>query len=154
MKKERWSGIRRRVGPIGLSLVAAAITAVGFAAISVAADDDNKGGSGGDTFEAPAPPPGVHMFRDRLSDEDRQKLGEFRQCMEDQGAPAPPRIEEGSGPPDPPSSEEMEKVRKAHEACEDQLPEELQGRGFPAFGHGPCGPPPGADGERARGSTS
>ena len=80
MKKMRSGAIVRRLGPVGLSLVAAAITAAGFAAISVAAKDGNSdGGSGGDSREA-------GPYRDRaaraaprdLSEEDRQKLEDFR----------------------------------------------------------------------------
>jgi hypothetical protein len=143
--------IRSRLGPVGLSLAAAALTAVGFAAVSVAQDDGKSEGNRaqGDRFEMPAPPPGVRML-DRLSDEDREKLESFRKCMEDQGAPAPPRLRQGEGPPGPPSSEDLEKIRKAHEACKDELPEDLQD-GPMVFGHGgPCGPPPGAQGQGDR----
>jgi hypothetical protein len=141
--------IRRRLGPLGLSLAAAAITAAGFAAFSLAADD--KGGSDGETARPIPPPPGPHgmILRAHLSEEDRQKMDEFRKCMEDQGAPAPPRFREGEGPPEPPSSEEIDQIRKAHEACQDELPEELRERGFPRMG--PCGPPPGAPGRNEQG---
>jgi hypothetical protein len=144
------------MGPVGLSLVAAAITAVGFAAISLADNGGgNQDGSGGDTA-LPAPPPGAPgapggpgvVLRANLSAEDRQKMDDFRQCMQDNGAPAPPRIQPGDGPPKPPSSDEIEKVQKAYEACKSKLPEDLQKAGFPPFGHPPCGPPPGAEGQR------
>jgi hypothetical protein len=149
MKYGRWRSIRRRMGPVGLSLAAAAITATGFAAFSVAADDGKGGGSGGDTA-VPAPPPGggIAVFRDNLSAEERQKMEEFRQCMHDNGAPSPPRlhIEPGNGPLEPPSSEEIDKLKEAYEACKSELPEDLQRAGFPP--HPPCGPPPGAEGRR------
>jgi hypothetical protein len=145
MKKERSRAIRRRLGPIGMSLIASALTAAGFAAFSIA---DSGGGDGkGDVTETMAVPapggPGV-MFRERLSDEDRQALEEFRQCMEQNGAPAPPqRIDPSDGPPKPPSAAEMEKIQKAHEACKDKLPQDLQNAGPPGIGFH-CGPPPGA----------
>ncbi len=164
MKKERMGAIRRRLGPLGMSLAAAAVTATAFAAISLA-DNDNKGGKDKDGDEVmraavPGPgAPGVMMFRERLSEEDQQKLEEFRQCMEDNGAPAPPRLEEvepGDGPPKPPSEADREKIEKALEACEDKLPEGLPG---PHFGGPGCAPPPGAqeqgqgDGESRQGSS-
>jgi hypothetical protein len=147
MKEERREAMRRRLGPITMSLAAAAVTAIGFAAVSLAQDSggDNGSGNGQNDQTMPAPPPGgagVMMFRDRLSAEDRQKLDDFRQCMEDNGAPAPPRrIDPSTGPPEPPSSEDQQKIQKAYEACKDKLPEDLQKAGFPP--HPPCGPPPG-----------
>ena len=132
--------VRRRLGPVGLSVAAAALTAVAFAAVSVAKDDGSRGeGTGADrgaTFEHRVGPP-------ELSDEQRQQLDEFRQCMEDQGAPAPPSPEdlESGERPEPPSEADRERIEKAMEACEDKLPEGVRPPGPP------CGPPPGADGE-------
>lgn len=151
---KRISGtVRRKMGPVGLSLVAAALTATAFAGVSVAQDDSGnsagkKQGSGDVTrAHGPGGPP---MLQEQLSDEDRQALEEFRQCMEDNGAPAPPeRPEPGSfdedNPPerpDPPSEEDRAAIEKAAEACEDKLPEGV--RGFGPGGHGGpgCGPPP------------
>jgi hypothetical protein len=127
-------------------MAAAALTAVAFAAVSVAQDDGNKSdGSkqegareGGATFEHRVGPP------PELSEEQEQQMEEFRQCMEDQGAPAPPRpgdLEDGERP-EPPTEEEREKIEQALEACEDKLPEGARHLGPP------CGPPPGAEGER------
>jgi hypothetical protein len=153
--------IRSRIGPVGLSLAAAALTAVGFAAISVA-DNGNGGGGSNDKGEVmwSAGPPGGGaglMFRDRLSDEDRQKLEDFRQCMEDNGAPAPPEpgeFDPSDGPPKPPSEAEMEKMKQAFEACEDKLPADIQKAGPPHLGVGPdCGPPPGAPGTEQKGKN-
>jgi hypothetical protein len=143
--------MRRRVGPVGLSLLAAALTAVAFAAVSVAQDGD--GGNKDDEPRAGAvfehhvgPPP-------ELSEEDRAAMEEFRACIEENGGPALPdpgemrqKLESGERP-DPPSEEEMEKLRKAHEACEDKLPEGVQVAPGP-----PCGPPPGAPGEARKSS--
>ena len=71
-------------------LAAAALTAAAFAAISVANDDGSKQGNGDAVRPGPGGgPPGV-MFRAQLSEEDQQALEEFRSCMEEQGAPAPP----------------------------------------------------------------
>jgi hypothetical protein len=142
-----------RLGPLGLSLAAAALTAIGFAAVSLA-DSGGGSSSGGrdtQTFTAPGPPGGGArvMFRDKLSEADRQKLEDFRRCMEDNGAPAPPEpgeIDPSRKPPAPPSKADQEKIQKAWEACKDELPEEMQDAGPPqvhAFG---CGPPPGAPG--------
>jgi hypothetical protein len=137
---------------VWLPLAAAALTAVAFAAVSVANDDSSsKGGERGDVMTFAGPPPAAV----ELSDEDRQALEDFRQCMEDNGAelPEPPRLrEEGeSGEPqtfrhrlDPPSEEERAKMDEAFKACEDKLPE-----GARAIGPHPCGPPPGAPGEGA-----
>jgi hypothetical protein len=134
--------IRRRLGPIGLSLAAATLTAAGFAAFSVAAGDE-KGGST-KTKAAPGGP-GIMFHAEGLPEEDQQKLEEFRQCMEDQDLPAPPRFRGGDVPPEPPTSEEFEQMREkleaAHEACADKLPEELRDRGLPPAVPGPGGPP-------------
>jgi hypothetical protein len=147
MKRNR--GITIRFGPLGLSLLAAGITAVGFAAISLA--DSGGDGSGGETtqtFEMPAPPggaAGVAIAGPNLSAEDRQKLEDFRKCMEDNGAPAPPaHIDRSDGPPKPPSAEDRQKFQKAFEACKDKLPEDLQKAGPPGIGTFHCGPPAGA----------
>jgi hypothetical protein len=156
MKKKR--GMTIRFGPLGLSLLAAGITAVGLAAVSLADSDSDTGssgntgnGSGTQTFQMPAPGGGVGavtMAGPNLSAEDRQKLEEFRQCMEDNGAPAPPepgKFDPSDGPPKPPSAADREKLQKAFEACKSKLPEDLQKAGPPTIGHGfKCGPPPGA----------
>jgi hypothetical protein len=87
----------------------------------------------------------VRVFGPNLSTADRKKMDEFRQCMEDNGAPAPPdpsNIDPSKGPPKPPSAADQEKIQKGWEACKDKLPEALQNAGPPRVGH--CGPPPGA----------
>ena len=135
--KAGWKAIRARLGPVGLSVAAAAITAAGFAALSIADDGDrDDGDERGDRMVMPAPPPGARMFQERLSEEDRQKLEEFRQCMEDNGAPGPPRFDREDGPPEPPSGEERDRIEDAHEACEEKLPEGIQHAGPPG-----CPPP-------------
>lgn len=145
MKKKRSGAIVRRLGPLGLSVIAAAITAVGFAAISLAAKDDNGGGSngGGDRARFHAAPGGP---LEDLSAEDRQKLEDFRQCMSDQGVEPPERPRfDSENPPEPPSAEEIQKMRQAHEACKEKLPENLQDMPGPSIGGhgcGPGGPPP------------
>ena len=145
MKRKR--GITIRFGPLGLSLLAAGITAVGVAAVSLA---DSGGGRGTQTFEMPALPggaAGVAFAAPNLSAEDRQKLEDFRQCMEDNGAPAPPdpgKIDPSDGPPKPPSAADREKLQKAFEACKSELPEKLQNAGAPGIRTFHCGPPPGA----------
>jgi hypothetical protein len=151
-----------RVGPLAMSLAAAALTAVAFAAISLADNgsgtDSRDGGDGRNehVFQAPAPPgggPGV-MFRDHLSEADRQKLEEFRQCMEDNGAPTPPEpgeIDPSDGPAKPPSAEDREKLRQAFEACKDKLPEELQKAGPPMLHFEGCEPGRAAPGTEERG---
>jgi hypothetical protein len=147
MDKKR--GITIRLGRLGLSLLAAGITAVGVAAVSLA--DSGSGGSGSGTATQaspmPAPPPGATALRDDLSAADRQKLEDFRKCMSDNGAPAPPdpgRIDPSQGPPKPPSAADREKIQKAYEACKDELPDRLQNAGPPEVGSFHCGPPPGA----------
>ena len=145
MKKMRSGAIVRRLGPVGLSLVAAGITAAGFAAISVAAKDDNGGGTngGGDRMQLHGAPGGP---LEDLSEEDRQKLEDFRECMSEQGAEPPERLKfDPDNPPEPPSREEIERIRKAHEACKEKLPEDLQDMPGPSIrlhGCGPGGPPP------------
>jgi hypothetical protein len=151
MKRKR--SITIRFGPLGLSLLAAGITAVGFAAVSLADNgSDNSGngnGSGTRTFEMPAPhggAAGVAFADPNLSAEDRQKLEDFRQCMEDNGAPGPPdpgKIDPSQGPPKPPSAADREKLQKAFEACKAKLPEKLRDAGPPQIGTFHCGPPPG-----------
>jgi hypothetical protein len=150
MKRKQSGAIVERLGPIGLSLVAAAITAAGFAAISLAAKDDSGTGNRGDSDErglhVAIGPPGP--LGENLSAEDRQKLEDFRACLEEQGVepPKPPRFDRDN-PPEPPSREEMEAMRaemeKAHEACKDKLPEDLQDVPGPIGGvHCEAGGPP------------
>jgi hypothetical protein len=148
MKKRR--RITIRLGPLGLSLLAAGITAVGFAAVSMAdSGGSNSSSSGTQTFQAPAPPgggAGIRVFGGpNLSAADRKRMDEFRQCMEDNGAPGPPsHIDPSDGPPKPPSAADREKLQKAFEACKDKLPEAMRNAGPPEIGTFKCGPPPGA----------
>lgn len=148
MKKKR--GITIRFGPLGLSLLAAGITAVGLAAVSLADSGGGSGNSGsGGAQTMPAPPGGGAgvFFHDILSAADRQKLEDFRTCMEENGAPAPPdpgRIDPSDGHPKPPSAADREKLQQAFEACKSKLPEKLQNAGPPGIGTFHCGPPPGA----------
>jgi hypothetical protein len=147
MKKR---GFTVRIGPLAMSLAAAAVTAVAFAAVSLAdnGSDSSEGAKDSVTFTAPAPPGagGGALFRDNLSDTDRQKLEDFRSCMEENGAPGPPGPGEidPSNPPKPPSAADREKLEKAFEACKDNLPEDMQKMGPPQLHTcGPGGPPPG-----------
>jgi hypothetical protein len=149
MKRKR--GITIRFGPLGLSLLAAGMTAVGVAAVSLADSGGNggTGGSEGSSQALPAPPGAAPrmFFHDDLSASDRQKLEDFRKCMEDNGAPAPPgpgKFDPSEGPPKPPSAADREKAQKAYEACKSKLPEKLQNAGPPGVGTFHCGPPPGA----------
>jgi hypothetical protein len=143
-------GFTIRVGPVAMSLVAAAVTAVAFAAISLADSGtaNDNGGKDTQTFNAPAPPgggAGVRFFAPgNLSDADKQKLEDFRNCMEENGAPAPPDpgdIDPSDGPPKPPSATDQEKLQKAWEACKDKLPEDMQNAGPPQVRIGGCAPP-------------
>lgn len=150
MLSKKIGAMRRRLGPVGLSVVAAALTAAAFAGVSVAAKDDgaNKSNGNGEAQRAaPDGDRGDHPRLGQLSDEDKQKLEEFRQCMQDNGAPVPPKPgerSEGDGPPEPPSEEDRAAIEKGLEACEDKLPEGARlGPGGPGC-HGPGGPPPGA----------
>ena len=155
MEEKKKRGLTIRLGPLGLSLLAACITAVGVAAVSLA--DSGSGnasnGSGSATFSAPGGGAGVMSVRGpNLSAADQQKMEDFRKCMEDNGAPAPPdpgKIDP-SNPPKPPSEADREKVQKAYEACKDKLPEGMQNAGPPAVGTFKCGPPPGVPGEKGQ----
>ncbi len=152
MKEKRGRRITLRFGPLGLSLLAAGITAVGFAAVSLAdSGGDSAGGKDTQTFEMPAPPgghAGIAFAGPNLSAEDRQKMEDFHTCMEDNGAPGPPsHIDPSDGPPKPPSAEDRQKLEKAFEACKDKLPQDLQNAGPPHIGTFKCGPPPGAPGK-------
>jgi hypothetical protein len=150
MRKERSAAIRRRLGPIGLSLLASALTAAGFAAFSIADSGGGNDNGGRAAQTLPGPPPGaggeVTFAAPRLSAEDEQKMQEFKQCMSDNGGPAPPDPGDfdPSNPPKPPSAEDQQKIQKAWEACKDKLPDALQKAGPPRIGVGPCQPPPGA----------
>jgi hypothetical protein len=158
MEEKRKRGLTIRFGPLGLSLLAAAITAVGVAAVSLAADSGSGNAnneSGSTSFHAPGPGggPGVMTFRaPNLSDADKQKLEDFRKCMEDNGAPGPPDPSDidPSNRPKPPSAADQEKIQKAYEACKDKLPEDMQNAGPPAIGTFKCGPPPAAPGEKGQ----
>src|SRR6476646_1762117 len=83
MKRERSRAIRRRLGPIGMSLLASALTAAGFAAFSIADSGGGNDNSGGAVQTLPAPAPGgaggAIAFAPRLSAEDRQKMEAFHQ---------------------------------------------------------------------------
>ena len=155
MEEKRKRGLTIRLGPLGLSLLAACITAVGVAAVSLAdsGNGTSSNGSGSATSQAPAPGggAGVMTFRGpNLSAADRQKMEDFRQCMQDNGAPAPPdpgKMDPSQGPPKPPSAADREKVQKAYEACKDKLPEDMQKAGPPGIATFHCGPPPGAPGQ-------
>ena len=147
MDEKRKRGLTIRLGPLGLSLLAACITAVGVAAVSMAADGGSSNGSGSATAPAPPPGGGVMAFRaPDLSAADRQKMEDFRKCMEDNGAPAPPDPSniDPSNPPKPPSAADRDKIQKAYEACKDKLPTDMQHAGPPGIGTFQCGPPPGA----------
>jgi hypothetical protein len=152
---------RRRLtislGPLGLSLLAAGITAVALAAVSLADSGGNGSADNGQrtqSFSFPGPGGGVGAVTiagPNLSDADRQKMEDFRQCMQDNGAPAPPApgdIDPSKGPPKPLSSADRDKLQKAWEACKDKLPEAMQKAGPPQFRVGGCAPapPPGAPG--------
>ncbi len=153
-EKKKKRGLTIRLGPLGLSLLAACITAVGVAAVSMAADGGSSSGSSGNSSGSatvPGPPPGggpgVMTFRaPNLSAADRQKMEDFRKCMEDNGAPAPPDPSniDPSNPPKPPSAADRDKVQKAYEACKDKLPTDMQHAGPLGIGTFKCGPPPGA----------
>jgi hypothetical protein len=158
MEEKKKRGLTIRLGPLGLSLVAAGITAFGVAAVSLAdsGNDNASNGSGNQTFQAPAPGGGVGVMSFRgpeLSAADEQKMEDFRKCMEDNGAPGPPdpsEFDPSEGPPKPPSAADREKLQKAYEACKDKLPEDMQNAGPPAIGTFKCGPPPGAPGEKGQ----
>ena len=156
MEEKRKRGLTIRLGPLGLSLLAACITAVGVAAVSLA--DSGSGnasnGSGNQTFQAPAPGGGAGVMTfhgPNLSAADQQKMEDFRKCMEDNGAPGPPtHIDPSDGPPKPPTAADRDKIQKAYEACKDKLPDDMQNAGPPAVGTFKCGPPPGAPGEKGQ----
>jgi hypothetical protein len=148
MKEKRKRGLTIRLGPLGLSLLAAAITAVGLAAVSLADNGSNTSGNAQDDVKVPAPPPGADggvTFHSNLSDADEQKMEDFRKCMEVNGAPGPPtQIDPSDGPPEPPTAADREKIQKAYEACKDNLPENMRNAGPPGIATFKCGPPPGA----------
>jgi hypothetical protein len=90
----------------------------------------------------------------------QQQMEEFRSCMEEQGVEPP-----SPGDGDRPSESELEKLREAHEACADKLPEGGEcgiafggpgPRGPGGPGHAlPLGPPPaGPDGNEGEGGSS
>src|SRR5262245_54827143 len=121
-----------------MSLAAAVVTAVAFAAISLADSGSNGNGGGPDTrtFQAPVPGGGIAVTKFRgpdLSAADRQKMDEFSKCMQDNGAPAPPDPGEfdPNNPPKAPSAADLQKLRQAWEACKDKLPEDMQKAGPP-----------------------
>jgi hypothetical protein len=157
MKKKR-RAITIRLGPLGLSLLAAGITAFGLAAVSLADNGGDNSGSndnGPVTIQAPGPGGAAEKVFSiqgpNLSDADKQKMEDFQQCMEDNGAPAPPdssKFDPSEGPPNPPSEADQQKLEQAWQACKDKLPEDLQKAGPPSIHT--CGPPPGAPGEKGQ----
>jgi len=161
MEEKKKRGLTIRLGPLGLSLLAACITAVGVAAVSLADSGSVSASnvSGSATFSAPAPGggSGVMTFHGpNLSAADQQKMEDFRKCMEDNGAPAPPdpgKIDPSDGPPKPPSAADRDKIQKAYEACKDKLPTDMQHAGPPGIATFKCGPPPGAPGPQQKGQN-
>ncbi len=119
-----------RLGPLGLSLLAAAITAVGLAAVSLADSGSGNASNGRGngrrsrcTRHRPAAAGCGDVPRCQPLGRGRQKMEDFRKCMEDNGAPGPPtHIDPSDGPPKPPSAADREKIQKAYEACKDKLP--------------------------------
>jgi len=138
MKRNQTRKTGRRLGATTMALVAAGLTAAAFAAFSIA----ESGSGGGSGHELGGPPPGAPGAFEP-SAEDRQAHEAFRQCMEDQGVEPPPRPS-GERPPQPPSEQDREQIRKALEACEGELPEGA--RGLPM--HPPCDD---KDGDRKEG---
>jgi hypothetical protein len=162
MKEKRKRGLTIRLGPLGLSLVAAGITAFGVAAVSLAdngsGSTNTSNGSGSATFSAQAPGggAGVMTFRGpNLSAADQQKMDDFRRCMEDNGAPGPPDPGhfDPSNPPKPPTAADRDQIQKAYEACKDKLPTDMQNAGPPGIATFKCGPPPGAPGLQQKGQN-
>jgi hypothetical protein len=147
MKEKRKRGLTIRLGPLGLSLLAAGITAFGVAAVSLADSGSSSNDSGSATSSAPAPPGGAGVMTfhgPNLSAADQQKMEDFRKCMEDNGAPGPPDPGhfDPSNPPKPPSAADREAIQKAYEACKDKLPSDMQNAGPPGIATFKCGPPP------------
>jgi hypothetical protein len=160
MDEKRKRGLTIRLGPLGLSLLAAGITAVGVAAVSLAdsGSGSTSNSSGSQTFQAPAPGGGggVMTFQGpNLSAADQQKMEDFRKCMEDNGAPGPPDPGhfDPSNPPKPPTAADRDKIQKAYEACKDKLPTDMQNAGPPGIATFKCGPPPGAPGQQQKGQN-
>ena len=92
----------------------------------------------------------VRAFRaPDLTDEQKQQLEAFRQCMSDQGVdlPDPPKPGARPDPSKRPDMPDPEKLRKAHDACADKLPDDLPA---PPPGCGPGGPPGAKHGKGAR----
>lgn len=156
----------RRLGATALAVSAALLSAAALAAYSVAQDGDSGKGSedGAGKAERSGPPgPLGDPFDRELSAEDRGALEAFRDCMSEQGVEPPKlRLDGPSADQDrdrgerprfhqrslgPPSEQERERIERALEACEGELPEGLH----------PPGPPPclgdAERGERPRGSS-
>ncbi|MSO42063.1 MAG: hypothetical protein EXQ70_09275 [Solirubrobacterales bacterium] len=119
-------GAARRLlhsAPGAVALVIVACIGVGYAATS-----DKSGNGSGDSAavgQAPPGPPGLGgALGAKLSDEDRQALEKFGECMRDEVGP-PPQLGRGDAP-DP--SEAREKSDAAYEKCKGELPENLQNR--------------------------
>ena len=153
MKRKR--GITIRFGPLGLSLLAAGITAVGVAAVSLA--DSGNGGSeqrhrqwSADASRCRPRPAARPAWRSRTTNlsgggpAEAGGLPEVHGGQRRSGPPDPGKIDPSQGPPKPPSAADREKLQKAFEACKAKLPEKLQDAGPPGIGTFHCGPPPGA----------
>ena len=82
-------------------------------------------------------------------------MEDFRKCMEDNGAPAPPDPSniDPSNPPKPPSAADRDKIQKAYAACRDKLPTDIQHAGPPGIATFKRGPPPGAPGQPPKGQN-
>jgi hypothetical protein len=67
----------------------------------------------------------------------QQQAEDYRNCLEENGAKPP-------SPGDPPGSEDLQQLREAQKACEDEQPEGTVTCSGPGGGPGPIGgPPPG-----------
>jgi hypothetical protein len=114
---------RGRLSATALAVGAAALTAAAFAAFSLAqGEGSGNGPSGGEgqVLQAPAPgPPGFAPFGEP-SAKDREAFEAFEACMREHGVEPPSPEERPDGPP---SEQELDRIREAHEACAGELPE-------------------------------
>ena len=119
-------GAARRLlhsAPGAVALVIVACIGVGYAATSENSGNDNGGSAA--LGQAPPGPPGIGgALGAKLSDEDRQALEKFGECMREEGGP-PPQLGKGERP-DP--SELRSKSDAAYNKCKSELPESLQSR--------------------------
>jgi hypothetical protein len=88
-------------------------------------------------------------------DDQKAERDAYEACLKENGVPDPPSFSTNGERPKPPTSDQIKAMKKAAEACADQLPDDADGGPAVVF-HGPGGPggPPPPPGETGTSSSN